>query len=277
MGLALENYHDALGTFPMSYAARSPFIDGATDTGPGWGWGTMVLSQLEQTSLYNAVNFVLPVEGPQSSTVVLSIISTYLCPSDPIPGGPFRVTDKSGNVLATMGPTSYAACVGNDFTDSTTGLNNDGLGNGVMFRNSGIRIASIADGTSQTILVGERAWSISSGLWAGVVNYGVIRRGPANPCPNTGAAFYLAATLVQAHCNVLNTDTDPDGGLDDYSSRHPGGANFVFVDGSVHFLKSVLRNSGQRPDGSTIYSPSSLVLQALGTRAGGEVISSDSY
>jgi prepilin-type N-terminal cleavage/methylation domain-containing protein/prepilin-type processing-associated H-X9-DG protein len=277
MGLALQNYHDAMGTFPMSYAARSRFIDGATDTTPGWGWGTMILSQLEQTSVYNAVNFVLPVEGTQNSTVVLSIISTYLCPSDPMPGGPFGVTDKAGNVLALIGPTSYAACVGNDLTDSTTGLNNDGLGNGVMFRNSGIRIAGITDGTSQTITIGERAWSINSGPWAGVVTNGVIRRGPANPCPATGALYYLAATLVQAHCNVLNTDTDPDGGLDDYSSRHPGGANVVFADGSVHFLKSVLRNSGQRPDGSTIYSPSSLVLQALGTRAGGEVVSADSY
>jgi prepilin-type processing-associated H-X9-DG protein len=73
----------------------------------------------------------------------------------------------------------------------------------------------------------------------------------------------------------MNTDTDPDGGLDDYSSRHPGGANFVFADGSVHFLKSVLRNAGTRPDGSTIYvSPTFL---ALGTRAGGEVISENSY
>lgn len=106
---------------------------------------------------------------------------------------------------------------------------------------------------------------------------GVIGRGPANPCPRTGALYYLAASMVQAHCNVLNTDTDPDGGLDDFSSRHPGGANAVFADGSVHFLKSVLRNSGQRPDGSTIYSPSSMVLQALGTRAGSEVISADSY
>jgi prepilin-type processing-associated H-X9-DG protein len=275
MGLALQNYHDAISTFPMSYAARVAFIDGATDTAPGWGWGTLILPQLEQGSVYNAVNFVLPVEGPQNTTVVRSSFSTYLCPSDPIPGGPFGVTDRSGNVLATMGPTSYAACVGNDYTDSTTGLNNNGLGNGVMFRNSGITIAGITDGTSQTITVGERAWSINSGPWAGVATNGVINRGPSNPCPKTGALYYLAATLVQAHTNVMNTDTDPDGGLDDYSSRHPGGANFVFADGSVHYLKSVLRNTGQRPDGSTIYA--SPVFLALGTRAGGEVISADAY
>ena len=277
MGLAFQNYHDAIGTFPMSYAARSPFIDGATDTAPGWGWGTMILPQLEQGPLCNAVNFSLPVEGPQNSTVIRSSLTTYLCPSDPIPGGPFAVSDRSGNVLAMMGPTSYAACVGNDLTDSTTGLNNDGLGNGVMFRNSGIRMADILDGTSQTIVVGERAWSINSGPWAGVVTNGVIRRGPANPCPVTGAPYYLAATLVQAPCHLLTPATAPAGGLDDYSRRPPGGANFVFADGSVHFLKSVLRDSGQRPDGSTIYSPSSLVLQALGTRAGGEVVSADAY
>jgi prepilin-type N-terminal cleavage/methylation domain-containing protein/prepilin-type processing-associated H-X9-DG protein len=277
MGLALQNYHDSLGTFPMSYAARSPFVDGATDTDPGWGWASMILPQLEQGPLYSAINFVLPVWDQASPTVIRSIQSVYLCPSDPVPGGSFRVTDALGNTLAMMGPTSYAACVGNDLTDSTTGLNNDGIGNGVMYRNSGIRVSGITDGASQTILVAERAWSINSGPWAGVVNRGVIRRGPANPCPMTGALYYLAATLVQAHCNVLNTDTDPDGGIDDFSSRHPGGANFVFADGSVHFLKSVLRNSGQRADGSTIYSPASLVLQALGTRAGGEIVSADAY
>jgi prepilin-type processing-associated H-X9-DG protein len=167
--------------------------------------------------------------------------------------------------------------VGNDQTDSTTGLNNDGLGNGVLFRNSRIRLADITDGSSQTIVVAERAWSINSGLWAGVISNGVIRRGPANPCPKTGALFHPAATLVQAHCNLLNTVADPDGGLDDFCSRHPGGANVVFADGSVHFLKSVLRNSGTRSNGSTIYSPASLVLQALGTRSGGEVLSADAY
>jgi prepilin-type N-terminal cleavage/methylation domain-containing protein len=203
MGLALQNYHDTSGAFPMSYAARSKFVDGATDAAPGWGWGTMILPQLEKSALFNAGNLVVNVESPQNWTVVQTILSTYLCPSDPIPGGTFGVTNASGKVLAMTGATSYAACVGNDFSDSTTGLDNDGLGNGVLFRNSAIRAADIADGTSQTITIGERAWTINSGAWAGVVTNGVINRGPANPCPKTGALYYLAATLVQAHTNVL--------------------------------------------------------------------------
>jgi prepilin-type N-terminal cleavage/methylation domain-containing protein/prepilin-type processing-associated H-X9-DG protein len=277
MGLALQNYHAALGTLPMSYCASSPFLNGASDTAPGWGWATMILAQLDQGPLFNTVNFALPVEAFANATAVQTRLAVYLCPSDQPPSGPFPVPDASGNTLALVAPSSYADCVGNDQTDTTTGLNNTGLGNGVMFRNSQIRVADITDGTSNTILLGERAWAINEGVWPGVVTTGVIHRGPLNPCPTTGAAFYLAPTLIQAHCNVLNTDSDPDGGLDDYSSFHPGGANFVFCDGSVHFLKSVPQNTGTRADGSTIYSPASLILQALGTRNGGEVISADSY
>ncbi len=276
IGLALHNYHDSVGAFPMSYSARGKFVDGQTDTAPGWAWATMILPQLEQGPIYNAVNFAMSVEAPQSSTVVLAALKVFVCPSD-MATSPFAVLDGSGNTLVMMTASSYAASVGNDATDSTTGLNNDGLGNGVMFRNSAVRLADITDGSSQTILVGERAWAITEGVWAGVVTNGTTRRGPKNPCPTTGALFYAAATLVQAHGNVLNTNTDPDGGLDDFSSFHPGGANFVFADGSVRFLKSVLRNSGQTPGGATIYSPTSLILQALSTRGGGEVVSAGSF
>jgi prepilin-type N-terminal cleavage/methylation domain-containing protein/prepilin-type processing-associated H-X9-DG protein len=276
IGLALHSYHDAVGSFPMSYAARSPFVDGSTDTAPGWGWATMILPQMEQRPLFDAVNFSLAVEAGANSTVVRTSMTSHLCPSDPT-RGTFSVSDAAENPLALAAPTSYAACVGGDESDSTTGINNDGRGKGIMFRNSRIRLSDVRDGASNTIIVGERAWSVTEGVWPGVITRGVVRRGPANPCPLTGALFYPAATLVQAHCNVLNTNTDPDGGLDDFSSRHPGGANFAFADGSVRFLKDVLRNSGVRPNGSTIYSPESLRLQALGTRAGGEVVSGDAF
>jgi len=66
LGLALHGYHDALGALPMGYAAWGRFIDGATDTAPGWGWGTMILSQLDQGPLYSAVNFGLPMGGSQN-------------------------------------------------------------------------------------------------------------------------------------------------------------------------------------------------------------------
>jgi hypothetical protein len=67
-----------------------------------------------------------------------------------------------------------------------------------------------------------------------------------------------------------NTTTDADGGLDDYSSQHVIGSNFVFADGAVHFLRSI---AGDNSDGS--YTPDSLIFQGLGSRAGGEPDSSD--
>ncbi len=249
----------------------------------------MILSQLEQGPLFNAVNFSLAVEAPQNTTVIRSMLTTYLCPSDPTSGlfqltnaagNVLTVTDAAGNVLAvTAAPASYAASVGGNETDTATGINNDGLGlgKGIFFRNSRIRMADITDGTSQTIAVVERAWSKASGMWAGAVTNGTIRRGPQNNNPPTGALFYPAATLVQAHCHLINTNSDPDGGLDDCSSLHPGGANFLFADGSVHFLKNILGDAGTRPDNTPIYTPSGVVFQALATRAGSEIISADSY
>ncbi len=123
----------------------------------------------------------------------------------------------------------------------------------------------------------ERAWGDSEGTWTGAIAGGYILRGPLNPCPGSATATYLAPCLVQAHCHMINTNSDSDSGLDDPSSFHPGGANVLFGDGSVHFFKSITSDAGVNPDGSTRYTPSSLVFQALGTRAGGEVVSSDSY
>jgi prepilin-type N-terminal cleavage/methylation domain-containing protein/prepilin-type processing-associated H-X9-DG protein len=277
MGLALANYHDSLGAFPSGYVTSSKYIDGESDVAPGWGWGSMILPQLEQPAVFASINFTMPIQAPANTTSSRVILRTYLCPSDQPPSGTFAVTDGAGNTLATVAPSSYASCAGSDAADVATGLNNDGLGNGVFYRNSSIRIASITDGTSQTVLILERGWAMTEGTWVGAISGGVVVRGPNNPCPGSLLTNYLAPALVQAHCHLLNTNADADAGLDDPSSFHPGGANVLFGDGSVHFLKNVTADSGVNSDGSTRYTPQSLIQQALGTRSGSEVISSDAY
>ncbi len=277
IGIALHNYHDALSILPPGYIAASKFIDGETDTAPGWSWATMILPQLEQAPLYAAINVNLPVQAVANTTSTQTILNAYLCPSDQLRGGTFAVTDGLGNTVATVAPSSYAASTGNDAADVAMGLNNDGSGNGLFYRNSGVRLAAITDGTSQTVAIMERAWGMTEGTWTGAIAGGFVLRGPMNPCPGSATATYLAPCLVLAHCHLLNTNADTDSGLDDPSSFHPTGANALFTDGSVHFLRNVTSDAGVNPDGSTRYTPSSMVLQAFGTRAGSEVVSSDAY
>ncbi len=279
MGLALSNYHDALGAYPSGYVTTSKYVDGESDVAPGWGWAAMILPQLEQPAVFASINFTRAIQDPSNATASRTIVRTYLCPSDQPPAGAFPVTDGAGNTVATVASSSYASCAGSDAADVATGLNNDGLGNGVFYRNSGTRIAAITDGTSQTILILERGWAMTEGTWVGAIAGGVVLRGPNNPCPGSPLTNYLAPALVQAHCHLLNTNADADAGLDDPSSFHPGGANVLFGDGSVHFLKNVTADAGSNPDGSTRYTPQSLIQRASrsATRAGGEVVGSDAY
>jgi prepilin-type N-terminal cleavage/methylation domain-containing protein/prepilin-type processing-associated H-X9-DG protein len=256
IGLALHNYHDSNQSFPPGYAATLPYTDGATDTTPGWAWSALLLPYLEQGPLYNSIRFNLPVEHAQNGAPVQTLVKVYLCPSDLTPVVAFNVPDAFGKPVALAAPSSYAACVGGDESDSF-----GPWGRGVFYRNSHTRLTDITDGTSSTILIGEKSWANANGVWAGAINNGVILRGKQNPCPGSGAAFYPAATLVQSHSHLNNALTDTDGGLDDFSSRHPNGSNFLYADGSVHFLRSI------PGDTATGYTADSLTFQALGTRA----------
>jgi prepilin-type processing-associated H-X9-DG protein len=143
-------------------------------------------------------------------------------------------------------------------------------GLGVFFRNSSIRMSDVSDGTSNTLLLGERAWAVAQGTWVGAVNNGVVQRGSLNQCPGSPLASTPAPGLVLSHAHLNNAQSDTDGGLDDFSSLHAGGSNFAFVDGSVRFLRNV---AGDNPDGS--YTSDSVIFQALGTRSGAEVVPAD--
>jgi prepilin-type N-terminal cleavage/methylation domain-containing protein/prepilin-type processing-associated H-X9-DG protein len=264
LGLALHNYHDVNRSFPPGYLATAPFSDGAADTTPGWGWPAYALPFLEQDNLYRHLNFNRPIPD---SPATASPVKGFICPSDVVQAAAFTVPDGFGKPRALAAPSSYAACVGGDESD-TTGL----TGLGIFYRNSRTRLTDVTDGTSNTILIGERAWANANGIWAGAISGGVLLRGAQNPNPGNGAAFFPAAALVLAHSHLNNALTDTDGGLDDFSSKHSGGSNFLFADGSVHFIRSIPSDNS---DGSL--TPDGLAFQALGTRANGDLVQGLDY
>jgi len=265
IGLALINCHDETGCFPPGYRAAGTYVDGATDTTPGWGWAAYILPYLEEPQVYESIDFSLPVESPQNAPAIQTVIKAFICPSDTVPPAAFSVTDGFSKPIAAAAPSSYSACCGGDESDTTAAT-----GMGVFYRNSKTCVADITDGTSHTIMVCERSFSIAKGIWAGAISEAVIMRGDRNPCPGSPAGSSPAPTLVLSHSHLNNATSDTDGGLDDSSSLHPAGSNVVYADGSVHFIISI---PGDNPDGT--YTADSLIFQALGTRASGDYLSTD--
>ncbi len=255
MGLAFHNYHDANQSLPPGYVASGPYVDGKTDTTPGWGWGTKILPYLEQDNLYRQFNLAQPV---QNSPGIAVVVKNFLCPADIAPSAPFAVTDSSWSTICLAPPSSYAACAGGGV--STTAA----VGNGCFYRNSAVRLTDIGDGTSNTIFLEERAFANVRGTWVGAISGGYCNQGLSNPNAVAGRLGQGAGDLVLIHAGTNNNPTGRN--LDDASSRHKGGSNFLFADGSVHFLRSA-------PSGSA----DAVTLKAMGTIAGGEVVTSIDY
>src|SRR6185437_3281435 len=255
MGLAFHSYHDANYKLPPGYTAAGAYVDGTNDTAPGWGWGAYIVPYLEQAPLYAQFNLSQPVpNSPASSTVVKG----FICPTDMTPAGPFAVTGSSGAAMGMAPPSSYAACAGGGI--STTAA----TGNGSFYRNSCVRLTDIVDGTSSTIFVEERAFANVMGTWVGAIPDGYCNQGAMNQAAVPGKLGQGAGDLVLIHAGTNNNPTGRN--LDDASSRHLVGSNFLFADGSVHFLRNA---AGGSSDAAT--------LQKMGTVAGGELTTSIDY
>src|SRR5947209_2939677 len=83
IGLALHNFHDTNRHFPAGYASGVGANN--ADTGPGWGWATYILPQIEQQALYSAIKLDQPIEAAVNATQRVTLISIYRCPSDTAP------------------------------------------------------------------------------------------------------------------------------------------------------------------------------------------------
>jgi prepilin-type N-terminal cleavage/methylation domain-containing protein/prepilin-type processing-associated H-X9-DG protein len=238
MGLALHAYHDSNNAFPPGVSvddgrAREPFLS----------WQARLLPYLGEEPLWKEVqgafrenrDFLRIPPHTHRGTVV----STFACPTDP---RTLRPSTKWGFEVAF---TAYLGVSGRDSNEL----------DGVLFLDSRVRHADITDGSSNTLMAGERPPSADERLGWWYAGWGQDKDGSAevvlgvadfnfagSPCPR--GPYRFGQGRVNNPCDTFH-----------YWSLHPGGAHFLFADGSVRFLSYT----------------SHPLMPAWATRAGGEI------
>jgi prepilin-type processing-associated H-X9-DG protein len=299
IGLATHNYIDINNVMPPATFPRDPI--------PGYGYPydfsvfVRLLPQLEQQTLYNATNFNLTAWNGENITVNSTVLSVLDCPSDTNSPVPVSVANADGNYfpgIPSQGNwqvphTSYAGMAGPflywnfDLTNYTWQGQKTMLG--VIYPLSSTTIASITDGTSHTIMFTEvassKAYPDSDTSGASRIDFTAWWfAGDPYDCQTSA--------MWQPGCIQKVVGFPEYGSPVLVNSRHPGGVNCGFSDGSVRFVKNTIDSwvvdaVGNSPSISYTPAPDYLpslvpgqkvgVWQALSTRAGGEVISSDAY
>jgi prepilin-type N-terminal cleavage/methylation domain-containing protein len=253
IGIALHNYHNDFGALPPGYSCQTMQSDPAM-TAPGWGWAAHLLPYLEADNLHKQINLALPVEYTRHASVRTTIVKLFVCPGD-TNTGQFTILDELGTPLALAATNSYAASFG---SGGEIGEEPD-VSNGLFYRNSRIAFRDMIDGSSNTVAIGERASLFTQTPWAGAVSFGTTRVTAGAPVNSTAVEEAPTQTLAHTGSHTLNDiDSDPD----DFFSSHMSVGMFVFGDGSVRPVK---RNVSLQ------------ILQALSTRAGGEIVGYDEY
>ncbi len=250
IGIALHSYHDRMGSFPPGYKDNNPDpnSDASFDVGPGWGWASFLLNDLEQANVYNQINFNQTVGV---NPICRTVLNTFLCPSDErLPTFAVYSSTNPSATLATVAQGNYVAVNGVKETSFYPGNNG-----GAFLRNSKFRTSDITDGLSNTLFIGERNSGHSRTTWTGAVPGGSV---PAMQSPDPVGNAEYASGLVLAHGSATHLPNDPllwD--ADVFYSKHTAGANFLFGDGSVRTLSSsingaVYENLLNRNDGNPV-------------------------
>jgi prepilin-type N-terminal cleavage/methylation domain-containing protein/prepilin-type processing-associated H-X9-DG protein len=241
IGLAVHNYHDVFLTFPQTEAGSSGTLARASAF-------ASILPYLEAVNTFNQYNFSLGNSDSPNQIAVSQLILTYLCPTAVFP----RAVPISGCDANSRAPGTYAMCTGSGDAWGPT-LGPTVLHNGAIVHPlQGVtRMRDILDGASLTLLAGESDWNL--------LDYR-FTSGPCNGQIRGGFTYWSSPYPLATAFTTMAPFNPKSGGsavLSRFRSDHPGMVNFCLCDGSA---RAVSENIDQN------------VLNALGTRAGGEVV-----
>ena len=268
LGLAMHNYHDVYHVFPPGWIGANPAgphtglgSPDLTGFANGFAWGAMVLPYIEQGALYDQLEFSLPLTDPANASSIGVRVSIFQCPSDPKPDTA-AVTDSAGNSF-TLGTSNYMGVFGIREIDEceigsppNVSATEQCRAEGVFYHNSKVAMRDMTDGTTHTIMLGERTTFYPNlnnrsnpfyGTWMGLV-----------PNSDEGAERFLCHAEHNPNY-ALEKDSaglsigDPG----DFGSSHTGGAQFSLADGSVRFISenidaTTFQHLGQIADGHLI-------------------------
>ncbi|MBI3469636.1 MAG: DUF1559 domain-containing protein [Planctomycetes bacterium] len=249
IGLAVHNYVNSHRVFPSGFVFQAPAMANRGDRpnrAPGFSWSALILPPLEQASLYNTINFGLGMQQPPNRAAVATVLPLVVCPSAANPSPYYKIGtagDSFGYDNPGLAATNYVGCAGS-FVQSAYFDQPEPRRNGIMIEDSHLGVESVRDGTSQTILAGE---SIHYGngsstlpgnffwepTWFGHFRHDLGGRADCPEAVVRSGEFRINPPPIAA-VNVLRNS---------FSSRHPGGANFVLADGSVRFMLQTVQHT----------------------------------
>jgi prepilin-type N-terminal cleavage/methylation domain-containing protein/prepilin-type processing-associated H-X9-DG protein len=268
IGLALHNYHDTEGAFPPALAQALPAPPAFLPVPPArwqWvSWMARILPYVDQPALYQNMvqafasqDFPYPWANPPHLGLS-TVLDIYRCPLD--------TRQYTATYADTLLPDYVVAFTGYLGVSGQNLRSNDGI----LYWNSRVTMTDVTDGLSNTLMVGERppSWDLVFGWW--YAGAGQFDNAYIEGMHTTGSSdVTLGAAELNLHGNqIAQMDACPTGPYTyqpgnmfnpcdqfHFWSLHVGGSNFVFGDGSVHFLR---------------YDVAPL-LPALSTRDGGDV------
>ncbi|MFO1021684.1 MAG: DUF1559 domain-containing protein [Planctomycetales bacterium] len=252
LGIALANYESAFKTLPPSSTSQIDF--GVWTANPTQyhvhSWASLILPQVDQSAIYNKVNYRTSALDASNSTAAAQVIPTYRCPS-------YAGPDFSDSPLYLALSPRYAIRNYVSLGSTTVGKIWKSP-DGVIFPNGSTKTSDVGDGLSQTIELAETR-ETSAAVWIDGGTAAVTAHpyddanSPSYSLPGKSlnqTPYYIATGGIGIDC------------LWGPSSQHHGGANHLFGDGSVKFIANSIDDK---------------VYDALVTRAGLEAISGDSY